>query len=569
MTALVLLFALAPQESPKAAVADPGFELAVHQVADLDRDGRAEILCVGRDGRVRTLRPLAGAAAVPAGDLTLPDPKRTLLDFTELGGRAFLVAQTPKGTIAYPLLEGGRVSSEGTTWIPRARFTMRLEAPAFARIVGDVNRDGTPDVVVPTWNGVELWLGSAPEGDGAGKDGGADGGAAERGQAPPSFRKTATVAVDVLRWGSHQAELLSDSLEGSFAIPALETRDVNGDGRPDLIVEHEKRRAFHLQRADGAFPLEPDVDLDLGIFRDTIPSAPMQLGGTLTIGDEATYSSSDLDGDGIPDYVIGHRRKVWVFRGTQEGPQFKEPSAILKTAEDITALLVAQLDADERPDLLLVKVQIPTLATLLRGLFGEWDVRIRALAYRNVGEGRFETSPSLSNELLARLPGIVGLIKNPESILERFEDLEKRFRSSVRGDVDGNGGEDVLLVTVEQTALEVWLEAPGASEDEPSGSRTMREILFEDENRVWDVDRLVSALGSFAQRRVALLTGGRPPDRTLPLEDPERAEIVEIQCADFDGDGADEVVIAYKRRGDPRSGWFAAIQLDEKDGTKK
>jgi hypothetical protein len=89
----------------------------------------------------------------------------------------------------------------------------------------------------------------------------------------------------------------------------------------------------------------------------------------------------------------------------------------------------------------------------------------------------------------------------------------------------------------------------------------VREILFEDSDRVWDVDRVVSALGGFAQRRAALLTGGRPPDRTVPLRDPEQSEVVELECADLDGDGADEVIVAYRRRGDPRSGWFEALSL--------
>ena len=42
----------------------------------------------------------------------------------------------------------------------------------------------------------------------------------------------------------------------------------------------------------------------------------------------------DLNDDQIPDTVIFHRRKLWFFHGTKNGPQFSEPSAIIKSAED-------------------------------------------------------------------------------------------------------------------------------------------------------------------------------------------------------------------------------------------
>jgi hypothetical protein len=544
---------LARQDMPPVVRLDPGFELAGHRLVDADGDGRAELIVVGREGNVKTLRPLPreGEASI-AGELVLPEPRRTLLDLATFAGSGYLVAQTPSGTLAYRIESAGRVAARGATWIPRARFGLRLEAPTFTGIVRDVNRDGVDDVVVPSLAGVELWLGSLP----------ADGG-------DPTFRKAATVTVEVVRWGAHDAEYLSDSLEGSFAIPDVDTRDVNGDGRPDLVVSSEQRRAFHLQRADGAFPLEADVEVDLAIFRDTTEAASIQLGGTLTVGDKASYSSRDLDGDEIPDYVIGHRRKVWVFRGTKAGPQFTQPSAILKTAEDVTALLVHPLDEDARADLLLVKVQIPTLATLLRGLFGEWDVRVRALGYRNLGEGKFETSPSLSNELSIRLPGIVGLVKNPERILERFEDVGKRFRTHARGDLDGNAAEDVLLVTEDRKALEVWFQSASEVDDERTGQRRIREILFDDRQSVWDMERVFAAFGSFAQQRVARLTGGRRADRLVPLRDPEGTRIVELDCADFDGDGADEVVVAYADLGEARSGWFEVLRLRAGEPEKK
>lgn len=506
----------------------PQFEVVGHRV--LSGQTPEQLLVLGAQGQAAVWRaPAENKGDELAAQVTFAQPERTLVDSGEWFGRRYVLTAGPQGVLAFPCAADGLTAGAPSVWIARARFSLRVGVPQLTTMVQDVNRDGAPDIVLPTPRACELWLaGPADE------------------QGRPTFRKTATLVVEVTRWGAREGENLSDRLESSFAIPGLETRDVNGDGRPDLLVTQEQRRAFHLQRADGSFPLEPDVQVDLSIFRDTTEAGGVRLGGVLSSSDRASWSSRDLDRDGIPDYVIGHRRKVWVFRGGTQGPQFKEPAAILKTAEDITVLSVLELDDDQHPDLLLVKVQVPTLATLLRGLFGEWDVRIGALGYRNQGDATFETSPKWSNELTVRLPGIVGLVKNPEKILERFTELEKRFRVFARGDLDGDGGSDVLVASEDLTRAELW---SGSAGDETSAraERKVRQILFDDKNTTWDVDRVVGALGNFAQRRIALLTGGRPSDGALALRDPAQFELFALECANLAGDARAEVVIGYRR----------------------
>src|SRR5690606_26980353 len=125
--------------------------------------------------------------------------------------------------------------------------------------------------------------------------------------------------------------------------PQPDTEDLDGDGRRDLISRDGSRWSFHLQRADGTFA--PPVTVDLEQFQDTTPRATIELGATAVLGDRQLLQRGDLDGDGIADFVIVHRRKVWTFQSGRDGPQFTRARTQV-TAEDTTAMLLVDLDED-------------------------------------------------------------------------------------------------------------------------------------------------------------------------------------------------------------------------------
>src|SRR5690606_9218677 len=171
--------------------------------------------------------------------------------------------------------------------------------------------------------------------------------------------------------------------------------------------------------------------------------------------DLALLHSEDLDADGIPDYVIAHRRKIWVYHGTPQGPRFDAPSKILLLAEDVSFLMLLRLDADRYPDLVVFKVQVPTLASLLLGTFTEWAIRIRSLGYANEGGKTFAKVPRWRQETTVRLPPLASLLGDPEAVVARFRAAGARFlRSTATGDLDGDGAPDVLVQTDDRKALE-------------------------------------------------------------------------------------------------------------------
>jgi hypothetical protein len=514
----------------------PALETPSHRVADLGGDGRAELLFVGANGDARVWRHAEGAELklepAPGEPQSVGDPRHTLLGLAAISGGAGsgaleLVSLSPAGLALHSVGADGAIAP-GEVVARRARLKLRVGKPIFAPIVQDVNRDGRPDVVVPTAQSCELWLGGAPDEEGR-----------------PVFQKAAEISLEVERWGSRATENLSNVLEGSFAIPGLQTRDVNGDRRPDLIVVDGSRRNFHLQRADGSYGAEPDEALDLRIFKDSGSSGDVEPGHSLSLDGSASFETRDLTGDGVPDYVIAHGRKVWVFLGSEAGPQFTQPSTVLRSAQDVTTLTVLDLDDDELPDLLLVKLQVPTVATLIRGLIGEWDIRIDSAGYRNAGDGVFETEADWRSDLIVRLPSIVRILRDPASILDRLEDVQNRFRISVWAELDGAEGNDLVLLSEDRTRLDVWL-GRGDVRANTGFEGHVRRLLFENEDNVYDLDRAFLWVGGLADRRVAGQTAGRTPDHTHALRQKSEAELGSLRSGDLDGDGREELVVGYR-----------------------
>jgi hypothetical protein len=320
---------------------------------------------------------------------------------------------------------------------------------------------------------------------------------------------------------------------------------VNGDERPDLMVVDGSSRAFHLQREDGSFPEKPDRLLDLSIFKDTTPASSVRPGRTLAGSQRQSLTMSDLDDDGMPDYVISHRRKIWTFFGSRDGPNFVRPTQILSTAEDVSAFLVIPLDEDPYPDLLLLRVQVPSITAIIGGLFSELSVEISATGYRNAKGRAFSRLPDWKGAVEVKLPAIVEMIRNPQALIARFEATASKFRSTVEADFNGDGTEDVAMLAEERDRIDLWeIEKRPESEADLIGFRA---LFFEDKKRVWTLDDVLSLLGGIAEERTRRLTGGKDPTRVIRLR-PSRYELLKFEAADVAGDGKHAIVAYYLDR---------------------
>ncbi|NOU95148.1 VCBS repeat-containing protein [Paenibacillus sp. LMG 31456] len=271
-------------------------------LADLNGDGRPELLVGSADGSIYAYpnlgaQPDAYAGQMLPSSVNAPDAfgKREPLRLSDgqplqSGAYASVAAYDLNGD-GWPDLVLGR--ADGTLAVAYGQAGGTFAAPAallaggkplhagapMAPAVGDVTADGVPDLVVgDAAGGVTLYRGhrAAGHGSAAGAGSGSSGGAAAE---PLAF----------------DAGSLLFTLPAPFAAPSI--RDVNGDGRPDLVVGNsEGDLRVYLQQADGTW--QPS-----GVLEGATTN---QLGNRALVGGHNSVPLwYDLNHDGKDDLIVG------------------------------------------------------------------------------------------------------------------------------------------------------------------------------------------------------------------------------------------------------------------------
>lgn len=528
LLSLGLLAAMVKTQARLVASLGPEDGVTANHCVDLDGDGRAELVLVGGDGSVRVFG-LDGEALRQRARLVLPDPDACLFAFADVDGKAGseVVTAGPNGVLGFALR--GDAFADPLSLVPRTRFRLRTGKPAPSSFVRDLNGDGRADLVIPGAQDNEVWLRQAGD--------------------APAFVRALSLPSNAVIEHSGRGAGLHATLRSAVRIPPLDVVDLNGDGRLDLRLRAGSRFGFRLQGAGGAFADLKEVDLSL--FRDTTPQATVTLGATAALSDNSALESRDLDGDGIPDYVVVHRRKVWVFLADKNGPQFENASEIKAVAEDVTATLLVDLDADARADLLLLRVQIPTAAQLALSLVRSLSIDVHALGYKNegrAGASSFASAPAWRRTITLSVPPLLTLFEQQDDLAERLFAILDKVRFRARGAFTGKGARDLLRASDDGAMLEVW---PGVGEvgegaAQARAEKQLADILFRGDDTTFDLDRLFLLLdGYLAGERAATLRDARPL-ATLPVRPRGAFTLADLLAADLDGDGRDEAVAVYR-----------------------
>lgn len=525
---------------------EPEQRIVAEALVDTDGNGRAELVLVDASGGLHRHGFQTGPASTggwrPRGSIALRDPTHSLLCFADLlpePGTELVVADG-SGTAIWRWPEADGNSNATMPLLRRARCLLRTDQPQLRPFVQDLNRDGRLDVLLPGPTGVQPFLQEAPAADGN----------LQFRALPPLL-----VRADIDAVASDGS--MDDEHRGNLVVPQIETIDLNGDGRPDLVTRQGMRHRFHLQGDDGIFR-EP-IEIDIKTLEDSTPKAAVAPGATIVLGDRQQLQRGDIDGDGIPDFVVAHRRKIWTFVSSSAGPQFNK-ARTQAVAEDVSAMLLVDLDDDRRADLLTFQVQLPGVGTLLLGMVQSTDIDIKAVGYRSEESG-FANTPTWRRTITLRIPSLLSLLNRQEELVQRFVDLVSKVRPRVRGafrDPDENA---LAIVSGDGKTLDLHGAPIESTNDRKLASRELRRTLFEDNNPLFDLERMFSLVASFLDGSGALLRDDQKPVASLALRTPERWQLLRLVAAELDGQPGLEIVAIYTARDDEQQRAYDVLRF--------
>ena len=322
---------------------------ASNLVAD-DNNGMSDVFAYGPPA----IPPLTQSAAfVMSASMTLGlNPSSVAVTDLNGDGKPDLIVAN-KGTYGHP----GSVSvllgnGDGTFQAP---MNYNLGGYPVSVAVADVNGDGRPDIIVANLIDVAVLLGNS------------DGTFSARraltlystGFLQPNSVAVADVNGDgrpdlVVTYSGSMSKpgnvsVLLGNGDGTFQPPvsfaagtdprSVAVADVNGDGRPDLVVAD-----YGVGGSGGG------VSVLLGNGNGTFQPALNQMAGMYP----DSVAIADVNGDGRPDLVVGN---AWDFSNVRvllgNGNGTFQPAQNLTMASRVTSVAIADVNGDGRPDLVV------------------------------------------------------------------------------------------------------------------------------------------------------------------------------------------------------------------------
>jgi hypothetical protein len=364
-TVSVLLNTAAPPAtgtfSPGATVAASGRYAYVPTVADVNGDGKPDLIEANYPANVVSVFLGNGDGTFQAAVNTPAGPGPDQVTVADVNGDGIPdLALTYYGANEVAVLLG---NGDGT-FKPAAQILATGNDPRGVQ-VADLNGDGKPDLVVASFSytGVQVFLGN---GNGTFQ--------AAQNLSVASYPTGVTVAdvngdgkPDLLsaNWdyhpGSYGVSVLLGNGNGTFKAPqtislstmpfSVDVADLNGDGKPDLVVGTFSGSSYHysggvvvlLGNGNGTFAAGLNMSLGVETFLESV---------------------ADVNGDGKPDLVTEtFKNSVSVYLGNGDGTF----AAALNTAVSDTGygVAVGDLNGDGRPDFVLPDYSTPTFTVLL------------------------------------------------------------------------------------------------------------------------------------------------------------------------------------------------------------
>ncbi len=300
-------------------------------LADFNRDGQPDLAVLDaasdEGGRIRVLLGRKDGGFDAPESLISGFAPTAVIPFSDHGHTAgFVVTDVPQNGLARSSKAGhtAQIFSAKSLDLPYAPLYTVSGVPDGAIAVGDLSADGRPEMIVVTASGIQVY---------------------------DLDSKSRNRPVQVVKFPP------TGNRFGASAPQRAILQDLNGDGKPDLIVGngYDRSLQIYMNTSAGAFSFADPVTVSW--CPKDFP--PMIMKGFAMLSLELL--SADVNADGKPDLVVNGYCGVDVIlnRTSQHGPVvFDPPKSVLGTAEQFLrpqAIALTDVNRDGKPDLIVTQ----------------------------------------------------------------------------------------------------------------------------------------------------------------------------------------------------------------------
>ncbi len=410
----------------------------------------------------------SGSVVIPAGTSSATIPVTILGSTTNQPDLAFQM-----------LLLGGGGGVFTSSFAAQQAFQAESEPIAVA--AADLNGDGKPDLIVVNFGGgtVSVMVNTTAPG-----------------ATTPTFAAQQTFETEAIGRGA----------AGGVPI-SVTVADVNGDGKPDLIVANKD---------------DNDVSVLINTTTpgsSTITFTPFQ---TFATGSSpSSVTAADVNGDGKPDLIVANNLDNTVsvlLNTTTPGSTTASFAAqqTFATGNEPVAVTAADVNGDGQPDLIVANSGDDTVSVLLN----------------TTAPGA--TTPSFAAQ-------------------QTFATGDEPF-SVTAADINGDGKPDLIVPNIDDDTVSVLLNttAPGAATPSFAAQQTFATGVFPSEVKAADVNndgKPDLVVVNEAGETVSVLLNATAPGATTPSFAPQQTFATgnspqAVTTADVNGDGRPDLIVA-------------------------
>ncbi len=385
----------------------------------------------------------------------------------------------------------------------------------------DINDDGREDLVIPGAGRLHLYIAM---GDG-------------------SYQAGITVFTDSRLRTVLAPGQLERRTGQAIRIPLMDLRDVNSDGRADLISRTDERLDVFLASDNLAayFSDRPAYSLDIAEVEARLGEFDVDnldfsnLTGVLALTHEELLE--DVDADGIDDLLLREGGKVSLFTGTPDGMDFSQPRQVLRSGGNVLSTFLFDENEDGLKDLWLWRVEPISVGDIFVWLALSGSVAVEAFVYPNDGE-RFARRPARKLTIELKFPSVIRLANAYRDVSSAVREAEQAPAVPTRrADVDGQLEREDLLVLM-NNQVQVFLNT---IEVEAEQDRFLGRLGYnrERDNYEIDIGDIVNDIAIGANPDLER-TRDTQADLILELGDGSGSDVIAVE---LNGDGRDDILV--------------------------